>query len=150
MILVTIDPGRSSGIAWWDLEARALLGARAIDPETLSFGSMKVVSLSPVTRIVWERPVFRGGRGATAPVDDLVTLAHRAGVIVGAIASRQISAPVVESITPSGWKGQTPKDVSHARIRTALTPQEIGLVPARAPGDVWDAIGIGLRLLRRA
>lgn len=150
MILVTIDPGRSSGIAWWDLEASALLSVRSVDPDRLTYGALRSSSLSTVTRIVWERPVFRGGRGVTAPVDDLVTLAYRAGVIVGALVSWQTHPPVVESITPAGWKGQTPKDVSHARIRAALREDERALIPARAPGDVWDAVGIGLRLLRRA
>ena len=54
----------------------------------------------------------------------------------------------VHLYTPHEWKGQLPKDVSHARIRNALsadTHSAVGFDTLKH--DAIDAIGIGLHHL---
>jgi hypothetical protein len=60
----------------------------------------------------------------------------------------------VKYVSPRGWKGNVPKDISHDRIRERLKKQGSLLDGAlkfvelpkskKHQLDVWDAIGIGL------
>jgi hypothetical protein len=91
------------------------------------------------------------------PVDDLITLAFRAGVIAGI---QHLTDLVVYD--PHGWKGSTPKPVHHRRVLSVLTDDEKKLLvkqtkSARHRGtdvpkislDMLDAIGLGLFHVKR-
>ena len=45
---------------------------------------------------------------------------------------------------PGGWKGNVPKRAHHARLRKALTPEELATMPPLREHDAWDAAGIWL------
>jgi hypothetical protein len=84
------------------------------------------------------------------PVGDLITLAFRAGVIVGLQ-----RCPDVVVYDPYSWKGGVPKPVHHARVLSVLTPDEKALLQQAKPAmhklspDMLDAVGLGLFHLKR-
>ena len=49
-----------------------------------------------------------------------------------------------EKYSPGEWKGNVPKAPHHRRIKRALTPEELTVMPPLAEHDAWDAAGIGL------
>lgn len=49
-----------------------------------------------------------------------------------------------EKYRPGQWKGNVPKRPHHRRIRQALRPEEIAVMPPVAEHDAWDAAGIAL------
>ncbi len=74
-------------------------------------------------------------------VNDLLDLAAVAGACA--------SVGPLEFVYPATWKGQTPKEISHGRIKAALTPQEravleqdLELTPEKLQHNVLDAVGI--------
>jgi len=84
------------------------------------------------------------------PVGDLITLAFRAGVIVGL--QRR---PDVVVYDPHSWKGGVPKPIHHKRVLSVLTPEENALLQQTKPAmhnlspDMLDAVGLGLFHLKR-
>jgi hypothetical protein len=51
--------------------------------------------------------------------------------------------------SPHAWKGNVAKPAHRARIKRALTPEELAVMPPMADHDAWDACGILLFHLGR-
>lgn len=51
---------------------------------------------------------------------------------------------LVGTFKPQLWKGNLPKKVHHARLRSVLTPEELAIIASNADHNVWDAIGLFL------
>ena len=132
--LLAIDPGAKQG---WAVFAGGVLVAVG-----KGAAPMRAIDV-----LVIERPESRGGRTNT-PVDDLITLAIRAGETVGRHRAHLHPAGTVRWATANEWKGQTPKPISHGRAIKALTPDERALVEGVGP-DALDAVAIGLWYLER-
>ena len=49
-----------------------------------------------------------------------------------------------ESYLPGEWKGNVPKSAHRKRIKSALSPEELDIMPAEDAHDAWDAAGIYL------
>lgn len=111
--------------------------------------------------MVCEFPRLRAaGRqvGATHSVDpaDLMELAGFVGCLCGMVSARLThNQPAV--VLPEQWKGGTPKEICHARIRKRLTASSERdnlalterVVRPSALHNVLDAVGIGLWRLGR-
>lgn len=99
----------------------------------------------PFDEIVIEKPVVYDTKHQKGDQQDLIGLA----IVVGALTSAL--APYAQGIlhvTPSQWKGQTPKPVTKKRAIKALSEDELAVVELpTAKGlqhNCWDAVGIGL------
>jgi hypothetical protein len=134
MILIAIDPGAHTGLAFF--RHTVLIGAYAIkDGEPLE--------LRPDDQLIIECPEYQKGRRVSP--NDLITLALRVGRIQG---RAQTLGAKCELVRPSEWKGNVPKRIHHERILARLTGVERVLTEG-VSGDALDAIGIGLWKLGR-
>ncbi len=146
-MLLAIDPGQTSG---WALFASALSGFTS--PRLLACGLNDPSTCrwhvpSALSRVVVERPrIYPGGR--TKNPNDVLSVALNAGEWGGRYKQQGCS---VEYVEPSGWKGQTKKEIQHARDWARLLEDEQTLVsqslkgiPASKRHNALDAIGIGL------
>lgn len=131
MTLLAIDPGARTGWACFGGDGdRILLSSGAAAPGRVDARG---------SRVIVEIPESRGGRTAT-PVDDLITLAYRAGI---AAASVGASVDAIQTVRPSVWKGDLPKAVTMAKALAVLGPSD-RIPEHRRPADEWDAIALGL------
>lgn len=101
-----------------------------------------------VNRVIIEHPRIYTGSGKPKSIDenDLLDVA----AVGAAVASWCNFDP--ETLFPSEWKGQVPKEVMTERIRRALTDDErasIAKCKASLMHNVLDACGIGLFRLGR-
>lgn len=88
-------------------------------------------------RIVAELPQDRGQ--ARVPPADLIALSVVLGWTLGALGEP------ATLISPSEWKGSTPKAQHQPRIIAALSAEEAAMIPSGALAhNVIDAVGIGL------
>lgn len=148
---VTIDPGNQTGWAIWNVNGLVACGLG--DPRSSS--KHRVTGDSPdVDTIVdaWVESQVIYPRSPVPP-NDVVTLAHEAGRWCGRYDVLGVEAHLVK---PAEWKGQLPKDVCHARMWAALTPDEAEVVHASLKGvapkkrhNVLDAIAFGLWVATR-
>lgn len=163
---LAIDPGKSMG--WALFSGAALVRCGAFDGDydagmrTFGESSGLPPGFSYTDRIVCERPQYYPPTRGAKRVDpnDLITLALRAGAVVGSV-RRLYPCVEVRWVLPATWKGSVPKPIHQRRIWEALTPAEqasarpapAGPVAARreSPGwtDTLDAIGLGLYDLGR-
>lgn len=139
-VTLAIDPGKETGLAFF--RGTELVGVSLVDGDDPP-------PLFGVDVVVCEIPHTGDGRATKA---DIITLSVRAGRVLGRV-PRGVTSRLV---TPSDWKGQLPKAVSHARIAGALTELERGVLaaacgplPKGSRHNVWDAVGIGLWALGR-
>ena len=93
--------------------------------------------------IVVELP--RSYPGSRVNPGDLITLAYRAGQVVGRCRG---AFTKVRTLFPADWKGQTPKRVMNQRVLARLDEAERAAV-AMMDHNVLDAVGIGLWHLGR-
>jgi hypothetical protein len=128
--LITIDPGASMGVAVWR-DGTLIAVRRDLPARTLE-----------ISQVVIERPVARW----KGTVEDVATLAIRAGIVAGVSLERWGVA--ARMIAPTDWKGTMGKSFVPSRCRASLTPEELALTKG-ASADQWDAIGIGLWVLGR-
>jgi hypothetical protein len=102
---------------------------------------------NPPDHIVIEHPrVYPSAAQQKGDPNDLLDL-----VGVGAAFAAHFSC-TVETVFPSDWKGQVPKDIMVDRIRRALSPEELATIAPCAAGlrhNIYDACGIGLWKLSR-
>jgi hypothetical protein len=115
--LLAIDPG---------VHESACAVFRADVLEAVGFArygmALSVARLSPFARVVVERPEYQGKRTEAARVQDLIALSWEGAKLAAALAA-QDDAWFVE-LTPSQWKGSSPKPVVHAALWGALTAAE--------------------------
>jgi hypothetical protein len=128
--LITIDPGASMGVAVW-FEGELIDVRRDLPPRAQA-----------VSKVVIERPVARW----KGTVEDVATLAIRAGIVAGVALERW--GVHARMIAPTDWKGTMAKEHVPGRCRLELTCEELALTKG-ANADQWDAIGIGLWVLKR-
>ncbi len=104
-------------------------------------------------KLVIEHPrVYPGAAQQKGDLNDLLSV-----VAVGsAIAAVSVASPDyygdIETLYPSDWKGNTPKEVMTDRIRRNLASGEVSAIEPCAASlkhNVYDAIGIGLFKLKR-
>ena len=118
--IVAIDPGfslRGQGCAVAVFTADVLQRVYFTRPETVCLSALPALCASEV---VWERPQT-DARTLTC-MDSVVELACVGGVLAGMIAGACGCRAV--SVTPSLWKGSTPKPIAHGRMWTTLAPGE--------------------------
>lgn len=125
--MIAHDPGARAGWAEFNEAGRLVRVERA------------ELRPAPGERVIVEVPESRGGR-TRATTDDLIKLATRAGDYVG---FARAHGAIVETVTPSRWKGSVPKKIHHARIKASLSPAELALL-AGASSDMIDAVGLGV------
>lgn len=142
-MILALDPGKTFGWALFDEAARRLVDCGVDDHKS----PKREVSTIYCPRngelsVLIEKPHKHG----KVPLEDIIALAIRAGELGG-----QFSPSPVRYIEPVEWKGNLPKEISHARIWAKLTPAEQNLVAVAAKGmapskrhNMLDAIGIGL------
>lgn len=156
--MITIDPGvRGAGIAVWSLNN--LVMACYVKPmrkdrgyglaEDLAYNvEMAVKDYSPKL-IVCEFPRFYGSTHQKGDPNDLIDVA-----VAGAAISTRLDSLIsyIESVSPSDWKGNVPKQKMLVRIWKKLTEEERAVVQKTNKSDredILDAIGIGLWKLGR-
>lgn len=173
-MLITVDAGTDCcGVALWRnsgaLQAAALVKAREYRPGVQGRQAMAHAFVEWITgkapaasidRVVIEFPQTYGGRAARGDANDLIQL----GATIGSI--EQVARVVlgitnVANVTPSEWKKGIPKPkrasdpeyVVIGRCRDHLQPDEWARVEwpkaVKLSWDVADALGIGLRVLKR-
>jgi hypothetical protein len=76
--------------------------------------------------VVVERPEYQGKRSDSARVQDLIALAWN-GARFAASTAAECGATLVE-LTPSQWKGSSPKPVVHAALWGVLSAAERALL----------------------
>jgi hypothetical protein len=154
--LTCVDPGlRGCGVAEF-IEGNLVRAAYVKNPREVGRGyevhrtmarAVQQWMTPNVDRLVIELPrVYPGSAQQKGDLNDLLDLTG----VGGAIASS--STCVVESIFPSDWKGQVPKEMMTERIKRALTPEEKATAEKCAASlahNIWDAAGIGLHKLSR-
>ena len=135
MKVLGIDPGfRACGVAYFDGVWQAVTvrpKGRGLWPRVCEI--LRVLGPVTVDVLVVERPQIYEQRLMKGDPNDEVMLA----VLVGALA-RHVTATKVLLPTPHDWKGQTPKDISHARIRKRLPALGV------CSKDALDAVGLAL------
>lgn len=140
MNLLAVDPGETTGAAWFVGGRLTWCGVLVLDGP----------ALATPDRLVIEIPNAHESNGKTRSKRDpqaIITLAITCGQWI-----RHVSAPDTIRLFPSVWKGQVPKDVHNPRVLACLTDDERRLVPALAVSklhNVIDAIGLGLFNLGR-
>jgi len=140
-VTLAVDPGKDTGLAFF--RGARLVGVQLVD-------GADPPRIGGIDAIVCEIPHAGDGR---ATKSDIITLSVRAGLAIGAARAPGVTLRLV---TPSDWKGQTPKDVSHARTLGLLDAQEravldaaLGKIPRGRRHNILDAVGIGIWALGR-
>jgi hypothetical protein len=153
--LISIDPGyNGTGVVYWG--AGVPVTAEVFRPPRAP--KHFVASHTDVARAYWlaeavfspvglyptvviEMPEFQAGavRQMGWKTGDLQRLTLLVGILSGyAVATR---GAMVELVTPSGWKGQLPKDAVERRMTAHYGPEVIASLGVHT--HAWDALGIG-------
>ena len=160
-MLVALDPGLNrSGLALFQdgelvfadavkISARGDVVSRAARMGAKIVNVVHVEDFLDAELIVELPQIYQreGGKSKGSP-NLLIPLA----VVCGAVA---VSFVDVHSVLPSAWKGQVPKQTRTGsnpvadRVVARLTALERQHIAAKAPHDVYDAVGIGLWHLGR-
>jgi len=147
--MICIDPGTTSGIAWFE---GGVLQDVALFPYCLD--TVLQWNLRKVSRVVVELPrVYPVLRWKGDP-NDLISVAYTAGRLVEYLLPRCSQVILIETISPSTWKGQRPKKIDNEHTLSLLSPEELAVIeklkcPAGQKNHVLDAIGMGLWRLGR-
>jgi hypothetical protein len=144
-MLLAIDPGTVTG--WALFSSNKLLACGLNDPSACRWHVPSAFS-----KVVIERPkIYPGGR--TKNPNDVLSVAVNAGEWGGRYKQQGCEVQYVE---PSGWKGQTPKEIQHRRDWARLSAEEQAVVsaagktmPASKRHNMLDAVGIGLWAVRK-
>lgn len=143
--LLAIDPGACSGWAFFVDGKLDRAGVTNPDDSKLQrfWSSYRVVGC-----LVIEIPnAFEKRNASPQKVQDLFRTVERAGRLIERSGALQI-----ERVIPGTWKGNIDKDLTIKRVRAALTPEELAVIPALGATrahNVYDAIGLGLWRLGR-
>jgi hypothetical protein len=155
-MLVAVDPGlHNCGVSVWSADGR-LLEARLVKntvemPGPLNAGPMAravaaEVPLCDCDLVIEVPQVYPYGQGKGNP-NDLIDLAAVAGACMG------LAGGLVTYYLPRQWKGQVPKEISHARAMAQLADIEKANIvlckPAGLMHNVYDAVALGLAHLQK-
>lgn len=150
-ILLSIDPSVNNlGCAVFRKKTRKLLSAELLHPpkdcEALEDKSFALycqirdqIKKHAVTEIVIETPEHWNVGGYMSRESGAI---YKLTFIVGMLYSLRWSFPIVP-VTPRGWKGQLPKDVTKNRLRRFYESYYTKKEWARLDNNIADAIGIG-------
>jgi hypothetical protein len=150
-MLVAVDPGlHHCGVSVWDGTGRlidALLVKNTVDmPGPLNAQPMAravaaEVALCDCDLVIEIPQVYSFGHSKGNP-NDLIDLTAVAGACMG------LAGGAVSYYLPRQWKGQVPKEISHARAMALLTDVEKTAIrlcrPAGLFHNVLDAVALGL------
>ena len=148
--LVAVDPGvKLAGVAIFDdtqlMAAYLVRGEHVFDTVQLVRTSLLGKWRSNIELAIEKPQVYVQSKQKGDP-NDLIDLA----IMVGALAYQ---FPSKTLYYPRQWKGQVPKDIMVARVKTKLSADEmkrVGLPRAQSlHHNIWDAVGIGLHHRRR-
>ncbi len=99
-----------------------------------------------VSCVVMELPQVYPGARQNDP-NDLIAVAYAGGVVSGYFGPQVLR----ETLSPSAWKGQVPKEVTQLRLLGTLHQIELGRlendlqgIPCHLQHNLFDAIGLGL------
>lgn len=142
--LLTLDSGRNTGWAWWQVVPGGwILGYCGL----YIWGREKYqphVAIPYAPCIVVEVPQAYPS-DSPKKTNDLFRTTQK-----GALAAGYLRPEVVHFLPAHDWKGGVPKDKHQPRILERLSPRELGLLPASGKrDDVLDAVGMGLVLTGR-
>ncbi len=135
--LLSIDPGKNAGLAWFVDAVLTRCGLTGPEP----------IEARGDDHCVSEFPRIYPGQRSKGDGNSLLSVARDAGRLTSAFEENQITW-----VAPRTWKGTVPKAVMAKRILAALSPEERVLVPhlpKTTLHNVIDAIGIGLWHLGR-
>lgn len=133
MIVVGIDPGRSTGYCVIH------------DDETIEAGILRSSTdwerIWGADLVIIERPEIYPN---TPNYSDIITLALTAGEIAGKFKANCHGE--VKYVLPKEWKRQLPKEVCWKRVQKLLTPRQVEMLAGieNLPHDARDAVGIAL------
>ena len=136
-VLLAIDPGESSGLAWFD--RGVLVSAYATTIEQAD--GLPVVPLDVVIEIPQIYPHSKSNP------NDILRLAITAGRWI-----ERVRGARIREVLPRAWKGQTPKPICHDRAFSRLAPSEAHVwrgIVGKGSADVRDAVSLGLWALGR-
>jgi len=144
--LLSIDPGRCTGWAYWVDSSLTACGVTEVGANPCPAVS---TLLNGCQALIVELPqVYRAAESKGDP-NDLIQVA----VEVGRWVERgTVCGSRVRLVRPAEWKGQTPKEVHHRRVQRALGAQELARLPdlpKTKAHNMMDAIGLGLWQLER-
>ena len=104
-------------------------------------------------KLIIEHPrVYPGSAQQKGDLNDLLSVVAVGSAIAATLVSSAYYYGDIETVYPSDWKGNTPKEVMTDRIRRALASEELSAMAPCAASlkhNVYDAIGIGLWKLKR-
>ena len=109
--------------------------------------SVKTPRVEPITRQIIELPrIYPHAAQQKGDPNDLIDVA-----CVGAAIAAMFGGVPTETVFPSDWKGQVPKEIMTERIKSKLSHTEMALVELVGAKDhnTFDAVGIGLHHLGR-
>jgi hypothetical protein len=149
--LMSIDPSINNlGMALWDLGDTRLLLYKLIHPEigmrsnefdksrSMLDQLKKWIQTYKINRMIIEVPEHWAVGGFQARETGSMT---KLMFIVGFMYSLVYELDEVKLVTPSGWKGQLPKEVVANRLREHYLP--LGVDLSKIDANVADAIEIG-------
>jgi len=149
-MIVSLDPGvKEAGVAVFDDgELTYAFLARGGDWRSTARNAARNVPKGIVQMLVMERmQIYVPGR-SKGNANDLIPVTLMAGAVAA-----HLEPDDVKLYLPAQWKGQLPKNVVKERLLKSLAEEEkrrIELPKAAGKAhNVWDAIGIGMKYLRR-
>lgn len=136
-MILTIDPGRVTGIAWGDWST--LHGCARLRPD---MGERPPFTMAEL--VVAEMPVLTsvGPGSLLTRGNDLITLGIRLGRLL-----ESVRCTNVRLVAPGSWKGQVPKNLHNQRVLARLSQSERRLVSD--DHNVIDAVGLFLHTIGR-
>jgi hypothetical protein len=156
--MICVDPGlRGCGVAEF-VEGNLTRAAYVKNPRAEGRGYAAHASMAGaiynwvgkpvVDKFIIEHPrIYPGSAQQKGDLNDLLDV-----VGVGSAIAASFPEYTVDSVFPSDWKGQVPKDVMTARISKAILQNERACIekcPASLMHNLLDAVGIGLWKLSR-
>lgn len=152
MRFLAVDPGAHSA-GWAVFTDEALTGVHWTESMRVSALLYEMFTF-PVDGLAVEVPQIYVARMG-APPSDLVDVALTAGQVIGAAVIKQHDVRI-QTVLPSAWKGQVPKELVHQRLREKLSPEELAVlavdlksIAASRRHNALDAVGLGLWALNR-
>lgn len=144
--LLTIDPGETSGWAWFHQRVLVRAGYGPFENVIAD----RPLAHNPRLRVVIEKPQWRPHE-REKDFNDIIALSIMTGEYRRAYILQGCD---VELVWPVTWKGSIPKDAHHPLIMKRLHESEIAEIPLRPrtkkpDPNCMDAIGIGCWKLGR-
>jgi hypothetical protein len=147
-LLVAVDLGKTkAGVAIFRVEPAnnysVLVACATVNDRRLSTAVVSYAQVDDDLPVRWvcEWPMkYDDRRLYHEAIEDLQAVGNSIEELVGGWSDKY---------RPGEWKGHVPKRAHHRRVRKALRPSELAIMPSVEEHDAWDAVGIGLFALAR-